>query len=184
VQVLSDYDLDSGNFKDKESKIAYLNKVIGAVSDAVGAVAVKPLKIVAGLEPENTNALLQALARAAAGGAPAPEPPKEERRKRAEATLPPQPAEVERPQRAEGRLQLAHRSRSVRRSNRCDLPPCPDQIISITLCISSRHSFFCMYRGGQGQLTDTAGLAGTRTDAWIAQGLRCELPRNRQRAQQ
>jgi TRAF3-interacting protein 1 len=103
VQVLSDYDLDSGNFKDKESKIAYLNKVIGAVSDAVGAVAVKPLKIVAGLEPENTNALLQALARAAAGGAPATEPPKEERRKRAEATLPPQPAEVERPQRAEGR---------------------------------------------------------------------------------
>ena len=39
--------------------MAWLNKVIGAVSDAVGPVTVRPLKIVAGLEPENTNALLQ-----------------------------------------------------------------------------------------------------------------------------
>jgi len=33
-QILTDFDLDSGNFKDKDSKVAYLNKIIGAVSEA------------------------------------------------------------------------------------------------------------------------------------------------------
>eukprot|EP00285_Hemiselmis_virescens_P014990 CAMPEP_0173378580 /NCGR_PEP_ID=MMETSP1356-20130122/1726_1 /TAXON_ID=77927 ORGANISM="Hemiselmis virescens, Strain PCC157" /NCGR_SAMPLE_ID=MMETSP1356 /ASSEMBLY_ACC=CAM_ASM_000847 /LENGTH=294 /DNA_ID=CAMNT_0014331689 /DNA_START=11 /DNA_END=895 /DNA_ORIENTATION=- len=74
---LTDHDQDSNNFKDKESKIAYLTKVIGFVTDAVGPIAVKPQKIVAGLEPENTNAWLQGLAKASSssgGAAPAPAP--------------------------------------------------------------------------------------------------------------
>ncbi|KAJ1494411.1 microtubule-binding protein MIP-T3-domain-containing protein [Baffinella frigidus] len=68
--ILTDFDLDSGNFKDKDSKVAYLNKIIGAVSEAAGTpLQVKPLKIVAGLEPELTNELLQALAKASQGAA-------------------------------------------------------------------------------------------------------------------
>ena len=57
-------------------QVAYLTKVIGAVAAATGPLHVKPLKILAGLEPGNTNALLQGLAKAAAaagGGAPSPE---------------------------------------------------------------------------------------------------------------
>ena len=81
-----------------------MTKVIGAVAAATGPLQVKPLKIVAGLEPENTNALLQGLAKAAAGGgAPAPEkkkPPAEAAPKKA----PPPPEEApkkERPKPAE-----------------------------------------------------------------------------------
>ena len=68
--ILTDFDLDSANFKDKESKVAYLTKIINAVSAVVGPLQVKPLKIVAGLEPENTNVLLQGLAKASSGACP------------------------------------------------------------------------------------------------------------------
>jgi len=58
-------ELDSANIKDKESKISYLNKIIDAVSIACNApVPAKPLKIVAGLNPEDTNVFLQMLAQA------------------------------------------------------------------------------------------------------------------------
>ena len=57
---------NSKNVKDKESKVAYLNKIIDYVAEATGTrVPVRPLKVVAGLEPELTNEFLQALGRAA-----------------------------------------------------------------------------------------------------------------------
>lgn len=50
----------------KEDKIGYLNKLVDCVGFATGTpVAVNPKKIVAGHEPENTNALFQALYAAA-----------------------------------------------------------------------------------------------------------------------
>lgn len=69
------------------NQVAYLNKVISAVSEAVGEVKVKSSKIVAGMEPENTNALLQGLAKAASGGNAKAAPPPEEKK-----TAPPPPA--------------------------------------------------------------------------------------------
>ena len=46
--------------KDKDAKIVYLTKIIDCVGFATGSlVAVNPKKIVAGHEPENTNALFQ-----------------------------------------------------------------------------------------------------------------------------
>lgn len=60
---------DSGKVKDKESKVAWLTKIIACVGLALGEhVRARPLKIVAGLEPEHTNAFLQQLARAASAG--------------------------------------------------------------------------------------------------------------------
>ena len=60
---------DSGKVKDKEGKVAWLTKIIACVGLALGEhVRAKPLKIVAGLEPEHTNAFLQQLARAASEG--------------------------------------------------------------------------------------------------------------------
>ena len=60
---------NSKNVKDKESKVAYLNKIIDYVAEATGTrVPVRPLKVVAGLEPELTNEFLQALGRAEDGG--------------------------------------------------------------------------------------------------------------------
>lgn len=41
--VLTEFDMDSGNFKDKETKVAYLTKIIGAVASATGPLQVKPL---------------------------------------------------------------------------------------------------------------------------------------------
>ena len=70
AQGLYDPDeLDSATFKDKEKKINYLNKIIKLASIANNrTINVRPTKVVAGLEPENTNALLQALAHAANSG--------------------------------------------------------------------------------------------------------------------
>eukprot|EP00960_Hanusia_phi_P067477 766639-Hanusia_phi.AAC.5 len=99
--ILTDFDLDSGNFKDKDSKVAWLNKVIGAVSDAVGPVTVRPLKIVAGLEPENTNALLQALAKAASGGGG--KPAAEEKKAPPPQEKPPPPSEAPKQERPKQR---------------------------------------------------------------------------------
>ena len=85
---------DSGKVKDKESKTAWLAKIIACVGLALNEkVTARPLKIVAGLEPEHTNAFLQQLARAAktgdsseavrralAGETPAAAPPKQTHR--------------------------------------------------------------------------------------------------------
>ena len=60
----------SANVRDKDAKVAYLTKIIACVaidSGARGTIAM-PLKIVAGAEPERTNAFLQVLARCAAKG--------------------------------------------------------------------------------------------------------------------
>ena len=47
----------------------YLTKIINCVGVTLGEpVPARPLKVVAGLEPENTNAFLQMLARAVASG--------------------------------------------------------------------------------------------------------------------
>ena len=67
---------NSQNIKDKDSKVAYLTKIIDRVNGSLAAagegaprVTARPLKIVAGLEPELTNQFLQALGRAATGAA-------------------------------------------------------------------------------------------------------------------
>lgn len=60
------FELDSANLKEKHHKVAYLDKMIVCVGQTLGSdVDVRAAKIVAGLEPENTNLLLQALAQAA-----------------------------------------------------------------------------------------------------------------------
>ena len=48
--------------KDKSAKVAYLEKIIGFVTDNGATLEVRPSKIVAGLEPEHTNAFLVAFA--------------------------------------------------------------------------------------------------------------------------
>ncbi|XP_052805204.1 TRAF3-interacting protein 1-like isoform X3 [Mya arenaria] len=63
--LFSDSELNSENVKDKDSKIAFLQKAIDFVSHASGkSLPVKPAKVVAGHEPERTNEFLQALAAA------------------------------------------------------------------------------------------------------------------------
>jgi len=53
---------DAGSLKDKPAKVEFLNKIIACVSAVLGApVDVSANKIVAGLEPEKTNAFLQSL---------------------------------------------------------------------------------------------------------------------------
>ncbi|CBH14958.1 hypothetical protein, conserved [Trypanosoma brucei gambiense DAL972] len=59
--------LDSANVSDKEKKIQFLSLLIAAVESATGSkVSANPSKIVAGHEPDQTNALLQLLASCAA----------------------------------------------------------------------------------------------------------------------
>ncbi|KAJ8605547.1 hypothetical protein CTAYLR_000113 [Chrysophaeum taylorii] len=59
-------ELDSGTFTGKESKLGFLSKLIACVGICHGRpIDVREGKIVAGLEPERTNQLLQALALAA-----------------------------------------------------------------------------------------------------------------------
>jgi TRAF3-interacting protein 1 len=56
-------ELDSQNIKEKQPKIDYLNKIIQCVSVHLNIeVDAKPAKIVAGLEPDDTNKFLQLLA--------------------------------------------------------------------------------------------------------------------------
>jgi hypothetical protein len=56
--------------KDKYAKEAYLRKIIKCVEEALGQkLEVRPDRVVRGLEPENTNLFLQALALAADGAA-------------------------------------------------------------------------------------------------------------------
>ncbi|CAM9503900.1 unnamed protein product, partial [Ectocarpus sp. 13 AM-2016] len=64
--LYSGEELDSGSVKDKGSKIAYLDKIIALVGICSGHdIDVRPSKVVAGLEPEGTNALLTALGKCA-----------------------------------------------------------------------------------------------------------------------
>ena len=57
---------NADNIKDKEAKVAYLTKMIDCVGLSANVyVKVNPLKIVAGLEPEDTNVFLQTLGKAA-----------------------------------------------------------------------------------------------------------------------
>ena len=68
-------ELSSAAFDTSEKKVAFLRRLIDVV-EATGPFdlsAVNPKKIVAGLEPEQTNLLLQALAQAAASGVTAVE---------------------------------------------------------------------------------------------------------------
>jgi TRAF3-interacting protein 1 len=59
-------ELISDNVKDKESKVAFLTKIIDCVAISTGVrIKANPLKIVAGLEPEATNAFLQLFGKAA-----------------------------------------------------------------------------------------------------------------------
>ncbi|XP_076437465.1 TRAF3-interacting protein 1-like isoform X2 [Babylonia areolata] len=63
--LYTDSDMNSENVKEKEAKIAFLQKAIDMVAAVTGqSVAAKPAKIVAGHEPERTNEFLQALAAA------------------------------------------------------------------------------------------------------------------------
>ncbi|XP_021367230.1 TRAF3-interacting protein 1-like isoform X2 [Mizuhopecten yessoensis] len=63
--LFTESELNSENVKEKESKMAFLQKVIDFTSSVTGkSVSAKPSKIVAGHEPEQTNALLQSLAAA------------------------------------------------------------------------------------------------------------------------
>ncbi|DAZ92574.1 TPA: hypothetical protein N0F65_012804 [Lagenidium giganteum] len=64
--LYNDFELDSANIKEKNQKLAYLDKMIVCVGQTLGRdIDVRSAKIVAGLEAENTNVLLQELARAA-----------------------------------------------------------------------------------------------------------------------
>ncbi|XP_052265069.1 TRAF3-interacting protein 1-like isoform X2 [Dreissena polymorpha] len=63
--LYTDSEMNSENVKDKDSKIAFLQKAVDYVSNASGkTLSVKPAKVVAGHEPEKTNEFLQALAAA------------------------------------------------------------------------------------------------------------------------
>lgn len=65
--LYNDFELGSANLKDKPQKTVFLDKMIVCVGQCLGKdVDVRSSKIVAGLEPENTNLLLQGLAQAAA----------------------------------------------------------------------------------------------------------------------
>lgn len=62
--LYSEAEMKSDNVKDKDAKIAFLQKAIDVVIMVTGeSLAVKPARIVAGHEPERTNELLQAIAK-------------------------------------------------------------------------------------------------------------------------
>ncbi|KAL4635632.1 TRAF3-interacting protein 1-like isoform X3 [Arapaima gigas] len=62
--LYSEVEMKSDNVKDKEAKIAFLQKAIDVVMLASGEpLSAKPARIVAGHEPEKTNELLQAIGR-------------------------------------------------------------------------------------------------------------------------
>ncbi|XP_020630940.1 TRAF3-interacting protein 1-like [Orbicella faveolata] len=54
-------EMDSAKVKEKEAKILFLQKAIDVVGMINGQLSVRPLKIVAGHEPEKTNEFLQAI---------------------------------------------------------------------------------------------------------------------------
>ncbi|XP_048356309.1 TRAF3-interacting protein 1 isoform X1 [Sphaerodactylus townsendi] len=62
--LYNEAEMKSDNVKDKDSKIAFLQKAIDVVMMVTGeSLAVKPGRIVAGHEPERTNEFLQAIAK-------------------------------------------------------------------------------------------------------------------------
>jgi TRAF3-interacting protein 1 len=64
--LYTEFEQNSENVKDKEGKLAYLQKIINCISFATGVeVRLNPLKVVAGLEPDETNAFLHLLAKVA-----------------------------------------------------------------------------------------------------------------------
>eukprot|EP00026_Physarum_polycephalum_P000330 Phypoly_transcript_00330.p2 GENE.Phypoly_transcript_00330~~Phypoly_transcript_00330.p2 ORF type:complete len:604 (+),score=213.80 Phypoly_transcript_00330:151-1962(+) len=68
-EVFSEDELNADNIQDKEGKLNFLTKVISSVEQTLGTkLPTKATKIAAGLEPENTNLLLQKLAEAATAG--------------------------------------------------------------------------------------------------------------------
>jgi len=83
LHLFDEEEKTSANIKDKAAKVRYLTKIIACVAiDSGGSspdVLARPLKIVAGLEPERTNAFLQALARCA-GAETASRAPRDARR--------------------------------------------------------------------------------------------------------
>ncbi|KAJ3001849.1 TRAF3-interacting protein 1, partial [Thoreauomyces humboldtii] len=63
--LYDDVESNSDNVKDKDAKIAYLTKMIDCVAIATGVeVKANPQKIVAGMDPEDTNFFLQLLGKA------------------------------------------------------------------------------------------------------------------------
>ena len=67
--LFEDRERDASQVADKDSKIAFLSKLIDRVSRDSGVeIVAKPAKIVAGLDADDTNAFLQAFAMAAASG--------------------------------------------------------------------------------------------------------------------
>ncbi|CAB3359484.1 Hypothetical predicted protein [Cloeon dipterum] len=57
-------ELNSENVKEKEAKIAFLQKVVSTIALVTGEkIQCKPSKVIAGQEPEKTNELLQAIAK-------------------------------------------------------------------------------------------------------------------------
>ncbi|XP_071482744.1 TRAF3-interacting protein 1-like [Diadema antillarum] len=60
--LFTEAEMDSQNVKDKDAKIAFLQKAIDVVAMVTGkSLSVRPSKIVAGHEPEKTNEFLQAI---------------------------------------------------------------------------------------------------------------------------
>lgn len=60
--LFTDEEMDSNNLKEKQPKITYLDKIINVVGIVLGVYCpAKSGKIVAGLEPEDTNRFLQML---------------------------------------------------------------------------------------------------------------------------
>ncbi|EFA06251.1 TRAF3-interacting protein 1 isoform X1 [Tribolium castaneum] len=63
--LFTEEELNSENVKEKEAKVAFLTKLIDAVKAITNTdLAVRPSKIVAGLEPTETNILLQTIGKA------------------------------------------------------------------------------------------------------------------------
>ncbi|CAK62839.1 unnamed protein product (macronuclear) [Paramecium tetraurelia] len=107
-------ELDGNTYDNKDKKLSFLQKIIDLTSMMLKEeIAAKPGKIAAGLEPENTNLLLQAIYRAAVSGknsdpfvkkilggpgAKEPEPPKKEQPKPEQKPQQPPPKEQAPPQ--------------------------------------------------------------------------------------
>ncbi|CAD8110685.1 unnamed protein product [Paramecium primaurelia] len=109
-------ELDGNTYDNKDKKLQFLQKIIDLTSMMLKEeIAAKPGKIAAGLEPENTNLLLQAIYRAAVSGknsdafvkkilggagagAKEPEPPKKEQSKPEQKAQQPPPKEQAAPQ--------------------------------------------------------------------------------------
>ena len=67
--LFEEAELDSKQVNERDQKIQFLSKMVALVELMTNEkIDVKPAKIVAGLEPENTNLFLQSMFRAATSG--------------------------------------------------------------------------------------------------------------------